>query len=85
MSTKNETPRDPLIEAQIERTLKPYRGIATAAMLETMREQLEEMLTTDPLAVAMIDQLRARATPDVSGVVLREGAEHEADNGERKA
>ena len=66
MSTSQQHP-DPIVEAQIARTLAPYKCIATPAMLKTMRDQLEEMLTTDPLAVAMMEQLRDHAVPDRSG------------------
>jgi hypothetical protein len=65
---------DPLIEAQIARTLAPLEGIATAHVLQTMRGQLEEMLTTDPLAVSMLEQLRDHAAPDRSGDNPVEGA-----------
>jgi hypothetical protein len=58
---------DPVVEAQVQRTLARYRGIATPAMLATMRERLEDMLTNDPLAVAMLEQLRDHAAPDQSG------------------
>jgi hypothetical protein len=44
-----------------------------------MREQLEEMLTNDPLAVAMMDQLRAHAVPLTSGVETREGVEKDEE------
>jgi hypothetical protein len=68
-------PSDPLVESQIERTLAPYKGIATPAMLKTMRDRLYEMLTTDPLALAMMEQLRSHAVPDRSGERPIEGAD----------
>jgi hypothetical protein len=74
-------PSDPLVERQIERTLALYEGIATPAMLATMRERLREMLTTDPLAVGMMEQLRPRAVPDRSGARPVEGAEDPAKAG----
>jgi hypothetical protein len=75
MSSTPKKPIDPLIEAQIERTLLRYRGIATPLMLDTMREELEEMLTTHPLAVGMLDQLRDRPVPLASEDVPKGGAE----------
>jgi hypothetical protein len=74
--TKNKA-KDPLIEAQIERTLKPYIGKATPAMLQTMREELEEMLSTHPVAVGLLNQFRETASPLTSGDTPREGAEPE--------
>jgi hypothetical protein len=79
MTTKSDQPRDPLIEAQIERTLRPYQSITPPLVLQTMREQLEEMLTTDPLAVSMMDQLRAHAVPITSGMETREGVEKDEE------
>jgi hypothetical protein len=73
MRTSHQHP-DPIVDAQITRTLAPYQGIATPAMLTTMRDRLQEMLTTDPLAVAMMEQLRDHAAPDRSGDNPVEGA-----------
>ena len=68
---------DPLIEATIARALAPYLGLASPEVLATMREGIEEMLTTDELALAMIEQLRDdhHAVPDVSGEGRIDGAE----------
>jgi hypothetical protein len=60
--------KDPLVEAQIERALEPYRGWPPAA-LATMREGLEEMFTTHPAAVALLRQLREHTVPQRSGEV----------------
>ena len=85
MSESNQNkPKDPLIEAQIERTLRPYRRIATPAMLETMREQLELMLTTHPTAMGLLDALRERAEPPP--LVTEDGQpEEKADGGKEGA
>lgn len=83
--TDQKKPKDPLIEAQIERTLRPYRGIATPAMLETMREELEEMLTAHPTAMALLNQLRERPAPLASAEVPRAGADDNADGGKEGA
>lgn len=64
MSPSDENqPQDPLIEAQIERALAPYRGIATPAMLESMRAGLDRMLTAHPVAVGLLEQLRDWSAP----------------------
>jgi hypothetical protein len=63
MSSHENMPNDPLIEAQIERTLSRYRGIATPAMLVTMAENLRLMLTTHPVAVGLLEQLRDHPGP----------------------
>jgi hypothetical protein len=60
-------PNDPFIEAQIESSLAPYRDIAPPAVLAAMRASLEAALTTHPVAVGLIKQLRDHAAPNVSG------------------
>jgi len=78
MSSDHEKkPTDPLIEAQIERTLEPYRGVATPTMLRAMRAQLEELLSTHPTAVGLIEKLREPAAPDASGEKLKDGVKGE--------
>jgi|HubBroStandDraft_4_1064222.scaffolds.fasta_scaffold668387_2 hypothetical protein len=81
MSRPADAPKDPLVEAQIERALAPYRGWPPA-MLATLREGLEEMYATHPTALALLEQLRDRAAPQRSGEVPIDGAEVEP---ERKA
>jgi len=68
---------DPLLEATIARALAPYIGRVSPQVLATMREGIEEMLTTDELALAMIEQLRddQHAVPDMSGEGRIDGVE----------
>jgi hypothetical protein len=84
MSTKDNEPRDPYVEAQIERTLEPYKAITPPAMLETMREELRLMLTTDPNAVALLNQLRERGAPLATTERLKDGVEPPADTGAKE-
>jgi hypothetical protein len=81
MTKPADAMKDPLVEAQIERALAPYRGWPPA-MLATMREGLEEMYATHPTAIALLEQLRERAAPQQSGEVPVDGAGAQA---ERKA
>jgi hypothetical protein len=84
MSKKQmQPPKDPYVEAQIERALEPWAGKATPEMLAAMRERLEEMLTTHPTAVGLLDQLRKAPVPDASGQRPIEG--HEDDDAEKGA
>ena len=73
-TTSSQKHPDPVVETQIQRTLAPYTRIVSPAMLATMRDRLENMLTTDPLAVAMLEQLRDHAAPDQSGTNPVDGA-----------
>jgi hypothetical protein len=84
MSNHENTPLDPLVEEQIERTLQPYRGIATAAMLETIAENLRLMLTSHPVAVGLLEQLRDHPAP--AALVTEDSrTEDKADDGKAGA
>jgi hypothetical protein len=72
-------PLDPYIEAQIERTLRPYLGVAPPALLQTMREELELALRTHPVAAGLVGALRDRGAPLASAEVPREGADSNGD------
>jgi hypothetical protein len=73
MSTKPPT-KDPLIEAQIERALAKYRGVAPPHMIAAMRRELEDLLTTHPTAVALVEQVRKIKVPVNSDDVPKDGA-----------
>jgi hypothetical protein len=66
-----------VIQAQIERTLKRYEGKATPDMLRAMREQLEELLTTHPVATGLVEQLQDYPIP----IATDDGAEPGAKAG----
>ncbi len=72
-------PKDPHIEAQIDRTLAKYRGIAPPSMLRAMRRQLRRVLETDPRAQALLDVMRKRPIPVRSEDMAKDGAEDEDD------
>ena len=63
MSDTPDQKKQRVIQAQIERTLKPYEGKATPDMLRVMREQLEEMLTSHPVAAGLVEQLQDYPIP----------------------
>ena len=65
--SNDKPPKDPFREAQIESSLKPYLDIAPPAVLDAMRASLEAALTTHPVAVGLVKQLRDHAAPNVSG------------------
>ena len=72
-------PLDPYIEAQIERTLRPFVGVAPPALFQTMREELELALRTHPVAAGLVGALRDRGAPLASAEVPREGAASDDD------
>jgi hypothetical protein len=78
MSTK--PPADPYIEAQIERTLRPYVGVAPPALLQTMREELELALRTHPVAAGLVGALRDRGAPLATADVPRNESAHDDDD-----
>lgn len=69
---------DPIVEAQIERSLSRYAGLVTPEMMATLRDVLEDALTTHPVAQKLVDSLRERTVPDASGTVPKPGAEEVA-------
>jgi hypothetical protein len=66
---------DPIVEAQIARSLARYAGLVTPEMMATLREVLEDALTTHPVALKLVDSLRERAVPDASGTVPKPGVD----------
>jgi hypothetical protein len=73
MANDEKSPRDAFILAEVERALALYRGLVPPALLETMRETLEDALRSHPVAVGLIDQLSERAAPQRSDDLPREG------------
>lgn len=63
-----------IVEETIERTLATYRGRVPAEMLESLRDLLQDTLTTDPYAVGLSKAIEARTAPLASEVVEREDA-----------
>jgi hypothetical protein len=77
---------DPLVQETIENTLATYRGVVPEDMLRSLREVLEDALTTDPYAVALVRQHKVRRVPVASDVVVRQdappnGSSHGKSNG----
>jgi hypothetical protein len=69
--------KDPVKEAQIERALAKYRGVAPPHMLAAMRRQLEDLLDTHPVATGLLEQVRKRAPPAATENVAKDGAKKE--------
>lgn len=76
---------DPIIEAQIERSLSRYAGLVTPEMMATLREVLEDALTTHPVALKLVDSLRERTVPEASGTVPKPSADDVAPTSEAKS
>lgn len=76
-------PVDPVVQAQIQRSLRPYVGRVPRSALAQMRVRLEEALTTHPVGIALLDQQRERdpATVKISGDQARDGAADDEDAG----
>ena len=73
-------PKNPIIEAQIERALEVYRLMRVPPeMLAKLAELIEEGLTTNPTAMAHIDRLTARPVAQSSDVRPKPGVEPARD------
>jgi hypothetical protein len=66
----NDDEVDPILEARLEHGLAPYRDLLPPEDLEVFREMLTLFLTTHPVAVRLLNRLRARPAPASSGEVL---------------
>jgi hypothetical protein len=76
---KEQPTRRQVIDAAIEDAMRPYLGVLPPSGLKTMRDILEDALTTHHVAVEAIDELVGGKAPGQSGT--RE--KHEApDDGE---
>ena len=74
MTKRSSTPSPPAeqtkeqqVQAQIERSLRPWVGRVPPAVLACMRANLEEALATHPVATALLGSLRERATSEAEG------------------
>jgi hypothetical protein len=55
------------VQAQIERSLRPWVGRVPPAVLARMRANLEEALTMHPVATALLSSLRERVVSAAEG------------------
>jgi len=62
-----KAPLDPIIEDAIERAMRPYLGVLPPEGLKTMRDILEDTLTTHPVAVEALAEMRGEPVVDKSG------------------
>ncbi|MFT3770154.1 MAG: hypothetical protein QM820_32395 [Minicystis sp.] len=78
MPTDEAEPLTPEEEAElqkeIELALKPYEGKTPPALLQQMREKLEEGLRSHPVPRSLLRRLAPRSVGDTSGEVVRGGA-----------
>jgi hypothetical protein len=85
MTKRSKKHKDPLIEEQIERAMKPYLGVLPQHALDTMREILEDTLETHPVATGILGQLRQRQPVESSGTQVSEDAkDDEAKDGSKE-
>lgn len=78
--TLPETPlSDPLLEAEVERAVAPYRGKVSAEMLDHYRDRLREALLFHPVGRRLLNRVRPVPTLQNSdNVVGRDASPHEA-------
>ena len=67
-----EAAPDPIIAAEVERALAPYRSQLTSDQLITLGEALEHALSTHPVGVALVERVRPRAVPERSEAQAKE-------------
>lgn len=62
-----DLPQDDFIEAEVERAVRPDRGLVPDADLLLLAEMVRDLLAEDPTAAALVRAARPRATPLRSG------------------
>lgn len=67
-------PDDPIVVAQVERALAPYRGLLPPEAREACEEVLVMVLTTHPEVAPMVNRLRRAVAVQRSGPRPREAA-----------
>jgi len=58
---------DPIVVEAIEKAMRPYLGVLPASGLATMQDILIDALTTHPVAVEALAELKAQAPDGGSG------------------
>jgi hypothetical protein len=80
---------DPVLEAQIERALEPYRAFLSPETLDVFRAFLADALTTHPVGSSLLARVRPRIAPLQSGDMPKHqlglGAQHPVPAQDRKA
>ena len=67
---------DPVLDAEIERAMRPYRGLLPPEMQEVFEDMLVAAYTEDPRGKAILAGLRERVAPGKSAsraIVSEEG------------
>jgi hypothetical protein len=79
MPSKNPE-EDPILRAELDRALAPYKKLVPPKMLEVMRENLRHALTEHPVGKALVDRVRQveRKPPTTTGEALKPEAEAES-------
>jgi len=73
-----DQPKDPVLEATVERALAPYKDLLPPEALEEFRRDLREELARHPVSARLLKQVTPRAAPDASADVERADGAAEA-------
>jgi hypothetical protein len=85
MSGAPDDPEDPVLEAELERALDPYRGVLPADLFAELRASLADALTTHPVGKALLDRVRPPPGQQKSGPRAKPGAEDDEPEAKGKA
>jgi hypothetical protein len=64
--------REQIVAELVEDAMRPYLAVLPPHALQTMRDILEDALTTHPVATSAIDEMLAAPVPDQSGTRVRD-------------
>ena len=79
-----DTPQDPVLEAELDRAIEPYRALLPPELLAELRESLADALTTHPVGRSLLDRVRPQPVVESSGPRPKEGAGAQAEEPPKK-
>lgn len=68
-----DSPDDPVLVAEVQRAIEPYRRMFPPEVVLVMEEILEHALTTHPVGVKLLDRVRPRAARERSDTRPKDG------------
>ena len=67
--------QDPIVLAQVERALEPYRAFVPPDLLQVFREELIYAMTEGPVLKELVNRLRDRPAVEHSGATPTQEAD----------
>ncbi len=82
--TATDDADDPVLEAELDRALAPYRGLVSDEVLAQLRETLGDALASHPVGSLLLDRTRPPPVVVKSGEVAKDAGEAEEASVKRR-